>query len=219
MKLKNITSILGVLLILTGCSSVSQQRATVADGAIQNASLGFFGFMLKIPEGFEVYNPAAKNPAEYNELQQMAVRIYKLNRAYHPRGNELFYESFLLMSEKTCFLLVTLKSEGMPLPDSSPFSDEPFSQWPLLPLYNVTSTRSFELGANRQDAVYTCGSAYEQKGWYYAGAKRNSTLFSYETCKITGGNRDSYILMGFALPENAAALAAPMKQMIDGMKL
>lgn len=218
MKLKNTVSILAVLL-LAGCSSVSSQRgATVADGTIQNRALGFFGFTFQIPDGFEVYSPAAKNPAEYNDLQRMAIRIYDLNKAYHPRGNELFYESFLLLSDKTCFLLITLKSDTMMRLDNSPFSDDATSTWELMPLYNPTSTRSFELGESRQPAVYTCGSAYEQKGWYYANPKRSGMLFNYEACKIAGGNRDSYILMGFSLPDQAAALKAPMKQMLDGIK-
>jgi hypothetical protein len=219
MKPKNIVSVWGIILLMAGCASVSQPRATVTDGTIQNASLGFFGFTFEIPAGFEVYRPAARNPAEYNELQRMAIRIYELNEAWHPRGNELFYESFLLLSEQSCFLLVTLKSHEAVLPDRSPFIDEPATQWELLPLYNVTASRAFELGETRLPAVYTRGSACEQKGWYYANPKRNSMRFSYEACKAEGGNRDRYILMGFALPENAAELAAPMAQMIDGLRL
>lgn len=218
MKLKNIASVLGILLLLAGCAAVSQQRATVEGRIIQNASLGFSGFTFGIPAGFELYNPAAENPAGYNELQRMAIRIYDLNRVWHPRGNELFYESFLMMSEETCFLLITLKSDIMVQLDDPPFFDEAVSQWPLMPHYNVTSTRTFEPGENRLNAVYTCGSAYERKGWYYANPKRNSTQFNYETCNVEGGNRDSYVLMGFALPGHAKALAAPMQQMIAGMK-
>ncbi|MEI7852024.1 MAG: hypothetical protein WCH86_09340, partial [Kiritimatiellales bacterium] len=67
-------------------------------------------------------------------------------------------------------------------------------------------------------AVYSRGSAYEQKGWHYADPKRNSVLFNYEACKVTGSKRDSYILMGFALPEDAKALTAPMQQMMDSLK-
>ena len=219
MKLKNIMSGLGILLLLAGCVSVSQQRAIVSDGTIQNASLGFSGFAFQIPPGFEVYSPAAKNPAEYNELQRMVIRIYDTNKAYHPRGNEQFYESFLLMSDESCFLLITLKSFASAQLYNSPFDDTPVPQWELLPFYNMTANRSFELGRTRQPAVYSRGSAYEQKGWYYADSKRNSILFNYEACKVTGGKRDSYILMGFALPEKARALAVPMQQMMDGMSL
>ncbi len=219
MKRKNIVSGLGVLLLMAGCASVSQQRAVVADGTIQNAALGFFGFSFQIPSGFEVYSPAAKNPAEYNELQRMAIRIYDTNKAYHPRGNEQFYESFLLMSDESCFLLITLKSFPSAQLYNSPFDDTSVSQWELMPLYNVTANRSLALGRTRQPAVYSRGSAYEQKGWHYADPKRNSVLFNYEACKVTGGKRDSYILIGFALPEDAKALTAPMQQMMDGMKL
>lgn len=217
MKLIKIVSMLAILL-LTGCASVSQQRATVADGTIQNSSLGFFGFTFRIPEGFEVYSPAAKNPAEYNELQRMAIRIYDLNKAYHPRGNELFYESFLLISDQACFLLMTLKYDTMTRIDDSPFSDRVVMNWQLIPFYNVTGSRSYETGRSHQPAVCTRGYAYEKDGWYYADPKRNSFQFSYEACKPAGSNRDSYILIGFALPDNAKALAAPMKQMVEGME-
>ena len=198
MNLKNIVSGLGILLLLAGCASVSQQRAVVADGTIQNTSLGFFGFSFQIPSGFEVYSPTAKNPAEYNELQRMVIRIYDANKAYHPRGNEQFYESFLLMSDQSCFLLITLKSFASTQLYNSPFDDAAASQWELMPLYNVTANRSFELGRTRQPAVYSRSSAYEQKGWHYADPKRNSVLFNYEACKVTGGKRDSYIQIGRA---------------------
>jgi hypothetical protein len=205
--------------LLAGCASVSQQRATVTDGTIQNASLGFSGVTFKIPDGFEVYNPAEKNPAEYNELQRMAIRIYDLNKIWHPRENELLYESFLLMSDKTCFLFITVRSgDAVPLDDSL-FSGRDITRWQLMPLYNVTSKRSFDLGEIRQPAVHTRGYAYEQKGWYYADPKRHSMPFNYEACKVEGGNRDSYILMGFAQLGDEAELTAPMQQMIAGLRL
>ena len=216
MKLKNFVFMLGIFLMFTGCVSISQPRATVADGIIENASLGFSGFRFNIPDGFTLYAPA-KPSAEYNAMQQMAIRIYDLNNEWHPRGNEFFYEGFLLMSEKTCFLLITLKSDAALPSYNSPFSDEALTSWPLMPLYNGTGRRTFEIGDRRLAAVLTSGSAYEQKGWYYAKPKRNSMLFNYEACNVTGVNRDSYILMGFALPEDANALSAPMQQMVDGM--
>lgn len=217
MKRKNIVVLAG-LLLLAGCASVSQKHALVADGTIENPALGFFGFSFQIPDGFEVYSPATKNLADCNELQKMAIRIYDANKAYHPRGDEVFYESFLLMSDNTCFLLVTLKTAAAaPLYDS-PFSDETVTQWELLPLYNPAAKRPFTLGDARHPAVYTRGYAHEQKGWYYADPKRNSRQFSYEACKATGSKHDSYILMGFALPEQAKMLTVPMQQMIEGMK-
>ena len=92
-------------------------------------------------------------------------------------------------------------------------------QGQLLPLYNTKENHTFELSGTHLPAVYTCGSAYEQKGWYYADQKRNSMPFNYEACKITGSKNDSFILMGFASPEHADVLAVPMKQMIDGLKM
>jgi hypothetical protein len=218
MKLKKIVPILGIVLLLAGCASVSQQRAVVADGVIQNTSLGFSGFTFKIPDGFEVYSPSTKNPVDCNELQQMAIRIYAINKAYHPRGSELLYESFLLLSDNTCFLLITLKSDDPVQLENTPFAEENVPQWELMPLYNITTKRAFELGENRQPAVYTRGSAYEKKGWYYANSKRGGMPFNYEACKVTGGNRDSYILMGFALPGQVDSLTAPMREMVEGMK-
>jgi len=216
---RKITVWIAGLLLLAGCASVSRPRAVVADGTIENPAFGVTGFSLQIPEGFEVYSPAAKNPAEYNELQRMAIRIYELNKKWHPRGNELFYESFLLMSDDACFLLITLKTSAVPSFSDSPFSDEAVSQWELMPLYNVTARHPFMLGESRCPAVHTRGSAYEKGGWHYADPKRNSMPFSYEACKIEVGRHDSCILMGFALPEKAKALAVPMQQMIERMSL
>lgn len=218
MKIKHVLSGLGVVLLMAGCASTSYQQAVVADGSIQNSALGFSGFSVKIPAGYTLYQPDDENPQEWNELQRMAIRIYDTNREYHPCGNELFYESFLLMSDKSCFLLVTLKSSDSKRFDSPVFSDELASQADLLPLYNVTETHSMALSNSRFPAVYSMGSAYEKSGWYFAKSKKNSQKFSYEACKMDGGNRDRYILMGLALPDQAGTIAAPMKQMMSGMK-
>jgi hypothetical protein len=217
MKMKIVVSLMGILLLLTGCRSISQPRAVVGDGLIQNRALGAGGFSFKIPAEFEVYRPAAKNQAEYNELQKMAIRIYETDKPYHPRGDELFYESFLLVSEKTCFLLITFKANDVARIDDNPFADAVNSKWELMPLYNVSVRRTFELSDSRLSAVYTRGTAHERKGWYYEKAKRGSTPFSYEACKFEGRNRDHYILMGFAAADQAGALTAPMRRMAEGI--
>lgn len=219
MKMKQVLSGLGLILLLAGCASISYPRATVTNGSIQNGALGFSGFSFTIPNGYTLYEPDPENPTDWNELQRMAIRIYEKNKEYHPCGDELFYESFLLMSDENCFLLATLKSNDSTRFDSQVFSADVLSQVDLLPLYNVTDTRSSTLNNSRFPAVYSCGSAYEKAGWYYAKPKKNSLMFSYEACKVEGGNRDSYVLMGLALPDHAGALVEPMKQMISGMKL
>ena len=218
MKLKKTVWILGVGCLLAGCASITQPRALVLGQTIQNDSLGFYGFSIKIPDGFSLYQPAAEDAVDYTELQRMAIRIYELNKAYHPAGNEYFYESFLLFSDKACFLLVMLKTEDRRDLYESPFGDTPFEQRDLLPLYNPATHGLVSIGENRREALYTTGSAYEKQGWYYPSSRRNSQLFNYEACKALIGNRAQCIVMGFALPEDQAALAAPMQQLMDGMK-
>jgi hypothetical protein len=218
--MKLIHAILGavVIMLLAGCVSTGQ-RATVKDGTIDNPSLGFFGFQFEIPEGFELYNPAAKNPSEYSELQQLAIRIYDLNEEIHPRDDERFYESFLLMAENTCFLLITFEVNHSAFFETRFESEEGRLQHQLMPLYNVSETRMFETGETaRMEAVWSRGHAYEQKGWVYSGTRRNRMLFNYEACKVTGSKRDGYILMGFAYPEQAGTLASQMQAMIGAMK-
>lgn len=208
-----------VILVLAGCASVRQQSAMVGDGVIENASLGFFGFRFEFPPALRLYNPLEQNPVEYTALQQTAIRIYEKNRAYHPRGNERFYESFLLLGEDTAFLLITLKQDQISPLGDAPFDDDAaVAQWQLMPLYNPAGVRRVELGEDRRVAIWTRGHAYERKGWYYATAKRDSTLFNYEACKVDGSNSDSYILMGFAQPEHAAQLTPLMGQMLQRIR-
>lgn len=203
--------------LLTGCAGIGMRSAMVGGGVIENPALGFFGFKFNVPDGFEVYNPARRNPLEYTDLQKMAIRIYDLNRAYHPRGNETFYESFLMMSETTCFLLITVKNDGF----SSSFdddwdTDELTSQWQLMPLYNIDVSGDITLGRARLDALRARGHAYEHKGWYYSGEKSNRMPFSYEACKVSGANKENYILIGFSQPEHKHILALQADEMVNG---
>jgi hypothetical protein len=207
---------LGACLLLTGCTALERSGALIDDGVIRNSSLGFFGFSYKIPDGFELYNPALKNPQALTELQQMAFRIYNMNETYHPAGNETFYDSFLIFSENAAFLLVTVEHDRL-IETGGPW-DESGLQRQLLPLYNAGDVRRTVLGRSRLETKITSGHAYEKKGWYYAKPKRGSMEFSYEACQISGANRDSYILMGFSLPEHKHILSLQMKEMIDGFQ-
>lgn len=185
---------------------------------ISNPSLGFFGFSCEIPAGFNVYNPAIGTRGQYGEIQQLAIRVYNLNRAYHPRGNETFYDSFLMLSEKTSVLLITLKTDNLTPLDTGFLEEEAALQSELIPLYNVSGQEIIEMGEARAEAVCTRGQAYEQKGWYYANERRSRNPFQYEVCKVPGNNRDSYILMGFCLPEDQELLTQQMNEMISGLR-
>jgi len=219
-KLKPANRIMSLICIalIAGCSSVGQRRAMIDGNSISNPSLGFFGFSFEIPAGFGVYNPAIGTRGQEGELQQLAIRVYNLNRDYHPRGNETFYDSFLLLSENTGVLLITLKTDNL-TPLDTPFTAEAAAvQSELIPLYNVSGQEVLELGEARAEAVCTRGHAYEQKGWYYANERRKRMLFRYEACKVSGSNRDRYILMGFSLPENQDLLRSQMQEMIRGLR-
>lgn len=208
------------LLLLAGCATMVHPRAVLNDRTLENPALGFSGFRFQIPEGFTLYTPDAADPATYNDLQHMAIRIRNLEAERHPRGNELFYESFLLLSEKCCFLLVTVKSDRAAVPSAnSSFGTAVPAEQELLPLYNATQSRTFELGPSRHPAVFTRGSAFEKEGWYYSRSSRHAVPFNYEACKISGANRDHYVLLGFARPEEADELSEPLRTMVESMEL
>jgi hypothetical protein len=213
--MKPVILLLGLLLV-GGCASIGQRGAMVSDGVIENPSLGFFGFRYEIPEGYGLYNPAQPNVTIDNELQKMTLRIYELNKSYHPRGNEVFYESFLMFADHTAFLLITVKSGSStgfdPLwPDEMAAED-----WQLMPLYNVIDSRRLTIGESRHEAVWSKGNAFERKGWYYSKPKGGRMEFAYEACKVSGVNQDRYILMGFSLPEHQHVLQLQMKDMMGG---
>jgi len=212
--------ILGLICValVAGCATVRQRRAMVDGRVISNPSLGFFGFSFEMPEGFDLYNPAVGVPNQYGEIQQLAIRIYNLNRAYHPRGNETFYDSFLMLSENTGVLLMTLKVDRMSNPTSDFFEEESVLQGDLIPLYNVSGQEIFELGKNRAEAICTRGHAYEHKGWYYAEERKKRLRFQYEACKVFGNNRDHYVLLGFCLPGDEAVLRLQMQNMVPTLQ-
>ncbi len=203
------------MFLLAGCAMIEQRSATVVDGVIENPALGFFGFSFDIPEGFELYNPAMQTFEEDNEIQQLATRIYNLNKSYHPTGTETFYESFLMLSENTGFLLITVQNDF-----STPLwaNDETSINQQLIPLYNIRDSRRVRVGDGRVEAMRTRGRAYEKKGWYYAKSKSNRMPFSYEACKISGVDRDNYILIGFSLPEHEHILSLQMPEFMRGFR-
>jgi len=207
------------VVLLAGCAALEQNNARVGDGMIKNPSLGFFGFSYEIPEGFELVDSEAKDPAECTEIQQLAIRVSEMNESYHPSGNETFYESFLMLSENTAFLLITVEQDRLAGAGGMLAKDGELDfQRQLIPLYNVTDSRRVVLGSNREEAVLTTGRAYEKKGWYYSKPKGGRMPFSYQACKVSGVNRDSYILMGFSLPEHEHVLSLQMQEMIGGFR-
>lgn len=205
-----------LLLLLAGCAAVKQSGATVSDGMIRNPSLGFFGFSFDMPDGFELYDADAE--ADRSELQQLAIRIQDLNDSFHPDANENFYESFLMLSENTAFLLVTVVNDRLVSSDSDWADGGIAMQRQLFPMYNSTAPERITVGENRLAALKFAGQAYERKGWYYSGPKKGRTEFSYEACRVQGVNRDRYILMGFCLPEHKHVLSIQMQEMMRGFR-
>lgn len=208
-----------LLLLLAGCAAVRQSGATVNDGLISNPTLGFFGFSFEMPDGFELYDPDAEAAEERSELQQLAIRIQDLNDSFHPAANENFYESFLMLSENTAFLLVTVVNDRFTSSNLDWMDSDISMQRQLFPMYNSVSPERMTLGENRLTALKFSGQAYERKGWYYSGPKRGRTEFSYEACRVQGVNRDQYILMGFSLPEHKHILSLQMQDMVHGFRL
>ena len=205
-----------LMVLMAGCTAVEQRRALVNDGRIENSSLGFLGFFFVIPDGFEGYNPAVQPEAGRSELQQLAIRVYELTREYHPSGNETFYEGFLMLSQQTAFLLVTVTSDGLDARDVA--WDDVSMQRELLPMYNATERERFLIGDSRLAAVRVSGRAYESDGWYYSKPKSSRTEFCYRACRVEGGNRDHYILMGFSLPEYEHVLSLQMQEVVQGFQ-
>lgn len=218
MRRKNAIFVLMCIALVAGCASLRQRGAIVEGRVISNPSLGFFGFSFDIPEGFDLYDPAVGGREQLGELQQLAVRIYDLNRDYHPRGNEIFYDSFLMLSEKSGVLLMTMKVIDVPFSGTDFFEDSPQPQVESIPLYNISAQQTLQIGINRAVATCTRGHAYEQKGWYYAKDRRNGIQFQYEACKVSGSNRDRYVLMGFCLPGDEDVLRLQMQSMVQALR-
>lgn len=207
-----------LVLLLVGCAALSQRGAMVSDGTIRNSSLGFFGFSFVVPEGLELYDPISTGPKEYTEAQQMAIRIYELNKSYHPRGTETFYESFLMLSKTAGFLLITVENDLLSELGAFWDDDDMGASQQLMPLYNVSDSRRIMLGDSRKEALIAKGRAYEGKGWYYSKPRSKRLPISYEACKIGGANRDSYILMGFSFPEHEHILSLQMQEAVRGFR-
>jgi hypothetical protein len=207
-----------LLLVMAGCAAVKRSSATVDEGVIRNPSLGFFGFSFNIPDGFDLYDPAAAVQEDTPALQQLAIRVYEVNASYHPSENETFYESFLMLSDHTAFLLVTLTHDRLMSSNTEWAGDGIAIQRPLLPMYNAGKPEQVMIGENRLPSLMFSGRAYERKGWYYADPKAGRTGFSYQACRVEGGNRARYVLMGFCLPEHRHILSIQMQDMLHGFR-
>jgi hypothetical protein len=207
----------GILMVLlAGCTAVERSRAVVNEGTISNPSLGFSGFRYEIPEGFNLYSPDDQPEEGWSELQQMAIRIYDLNESYHPSGSETFYESFLIFSGQTAFLLATVTDDQMAAQDSDWLGDEFANGRELFPMYNLSQRERVLIGGSQLAAVEMSGRAYESGGWYYPNPKLNRIEFRYNACRVEGVNRDRYILIGFSLPDYEHILSLQMQEMISG---
>lgn len=220
MKYLNVTVGLGFLLLLLGCVGPAVPQSTVQDGVIDNPSFGLSGFRFELPAETVLYE-SDRPSEELSELQQMAVRIYENNREWHPRGNERFYESFLMFRDHAAFLLITLRlDKTVPFDDPMFFGEEIEFEpsRPVFPLYNRTGSRYVTPGGSGIEALWTRGYAYEKNGWIHDQPGSRRTLFNYESCSADGPGGARYILMGLSLPEYEGELTSQMQEMIGGIR-
>lgn len=205
------SALMVLFLVLAGCIA-PPQYARITGRLIRNPS---FSMAYEIPEGVSLYQRGAAPPA--SPLHQAVLRIDALNKGYHPSGNEIFYESFLMFSEQTAFLLIMVEHGGA-IPRELAWDDAGLNAKELLPLYNEQSSRPVQLNGGRLSGRLSAGIAYEKKGWYYPRSKTGRTAFCYEACKLNGPGRDRYILMGFSTPENRQLLSDQMQEMLRGFQ-
>jgi hypothetical protein len=200
-----------ISLLLAGCIA-PPQYAQITGRLIRNPS---FGLAYEFPEGVSLYERQASPP--WSALHQAVLRINELNNEYHPSGNEIFYESFLMFTEQTAFLLI-MAEHGSDISRELAWDDAGLNAKELLPLYNEEHSRPVQLDGARATGRLSAGTAYEKKGWYYPRSKPGRTAFCYEACKLDGLGRDRYILMGFSAPENRQLLSVQMQDMMRGFK-
>ena len=77
-NLRNLVSGLLLVLVLAGCAMPNgyYQPATVVDGVISNPRVGWNGYSVTVPKGFDVFDPATANPddPELTQLQKWCLK-------------------------------------------------------------------------------------------------------------------------------------------------
>lgn len=193
---------------LSGCVSTPPH----APKPEQPTRLDASQFPISVPSELQRYDPDAVR--DYTPLQQMAIRIYALNKKYHPSSNESFYESALMLSEKSALLVVRWIEDPSASDRTEWASDWLSIQRTPFPLYNAEPVESNPLGPQQFPALRARGTAYERNGWYYSSPKTGGVKFRYEACRVEGTTRQHYLLMVLGRPADAELLRSQMERVL-----
>jgi len=211
------------LLLLTGCATPILP-AVVEGGIIQNPTIGWSGYVFKIPEGMELVDLLTCPLEEGGEIEKVAVRLMQRSWGERQRSDEWSWERFgeafsFQGSEEKTFVL--LGSHQLSIVAPMPM----FGQ--LLPsekrrVYNFCTlwkgswgkTQAAKMGGHQ--ALYSSGFAYEKNGIVYKNKIAGSRPVFCVSCVVLGNTRDAYELLGVSAPEDASLLRYHMQAMIDG---
>jgi hypothetical protein len=203
------------LALLVGCAAAPPRPAIVSDGKIKNPSIGFKGYEVTIPTGYQVFTPGTTN-AEDTPFIAGIKKDYGTNYSQIISGRYDFMESFLLTSHESAILFVarthTIRFAFSQIPERH---RQEFLQ-------NVAIfTPERQIGPAAKNII-KLGDRYILKTTLQdqlARSDPSKTLFQADIYLVLGNLNEDFHIGSFAPKEKAAAMIPVLDQMVGNLKL
>jgi hypothetical protein len=211
------------MLIFSGCATRPPQPAVVGPETIQNTTVGFNGYIFRIPPELKFADFLESAPhGTVNE--QMLGRVFQSEWRNINRDSEWcknrFSEAFLFSDPdgKTGFLFaVQLLDIYSPMPPFchllSPEKRMIYNE--VCRTWNIQELQPVMVG--ERQALCSYGTAFEKDGHIYKTNGPGRLPVAYACCFILGDTRDFYTIIGCAEPKDAGALKLNLQRMMDGL--
>ncbi len=193
------------------------QPATVVDGVISNPRVGWRGYSVKVPDGFEVFDPATAN-SDSPELTQLQKWCLWDGDLYSRSMAIVYTESFLLEDPKgRGFIFFASDTLELSAPWSTWLSPEKeyFLRKAIndkLVLINDTKAYAEVLTLNGQRAWHIRGTA---KPYF----KKKPLGQAYEGYFILGNMKEAFWIEGWAPFSEREYLSEKIREMAESLEV
>ena len=203
------------VLAFSGCSTY--QAATVQDGVVQNPSVGWNGYTVRVPEGVQRLAGSADENVPSRE-EEIRKRYQEANERYAADYYTSFYEQLLFEDpDQTWFLSFISETYELPV------------GWGLLS--SVEKEYILNRLINRKKVVINDTDAHSEqielqglRGWYISGnAKpyfnKDAEMVSYEGIFLIGRLKEVFWVEAFGSEPSRTVMKAKVFEMAESLQV
>lgn len=206
-----------VIGLMSGCAT-GYEAGTVSLGSIQNPSIGWHGYSVKVPESYTVFDPSQMDPSDTSNKAANRRAILADEKQYTANLAVAYHERFLLEGDDDQSYITFISDTyefSSPLSTFTGVEKDYFLRSHLnAKLVKMNDTDAF------QELITLNGHrAFHIRGDWRPYFNEEAEPIVYEGYFVLGELKEAYWIEGFATKKGMATMRKAVWEMVESLKI